>query len=159
MKGVIAMKKTTWACTNDWLCLLTVIITIVQMGIFVTEFLKPGILKIPKETPFLYFIILAFWVIKKEIERWLKKKWVKRKGEIYVMAWLALGWIMVLISSFFKGKYQIPAKLMETILYVVFIYIGSCFSKYKKYKQLSDKRGRIAKERAKMAHKQKVKVS
>ncbi len=59
---------------KDWLCLLTIIVTVLQMSYFIFEFFKPGILKLPISASFLYFTILAAWVTKKEINRWLKKK-------------------------------------------------------------------------------------
>jgi len=123
---------------------------------FTLEFFKPGTLKLPMPAPFLYFTILAAWVIKKEINRWLKKKWIKKKGELYVASWLIMTWLMILISTVTKGKYQLPSKLIETVLYVVMVYLGTCFSKYKKYKQIM--RVRKKEEGTKANQKQMVKV-
>ena len=143
---------------KDWLCLLTIIVTVLQLFYFTLEFFKPGVLKLPTSAPFLYFTILSTWVIKKEINRWLKKKWIKKKGELYVACWLIMTWLMILISTITKGKYELPSKLIETVLYVVMIYLGTCFSKYRKYKQLM--RVRKKEERAKAnLIKQKVNVS
>ena len=129
----------------DWLYLLTIGITLVQMAYFVSEFFKPGLLRLPAPAPFLYFVILAVWVTRKEVERWLRTKWIGKRGELYVLVWLIMTWSMIFVSTTTNGKYQIPPKLIETLLYVIMVYIGTCFSKYKRYKQANQ----ISKRKAK----------
>lgn len=135
---------------------MIIVITFLQMAYFIIEFFKPGVLKLPTSAPFLYFVILAAWVTRKEIERWLRKRWMKKKGELYVYVWLIMIWLVILISTVTKGKYQLPSKLIETVLYVVMVYLGTCFSKYRKYKQIIKMK---SKEEGAKANLQKQKVN
>lgn len=148
------MKLRTYkAWHQDWLYLITVIITVLQMTFFTLEFFSPGILKLPKEAPFLYFIVLAAWIIKKEIEKWLKNRWIKNKGEFYVLAWLALIWMMLIISALSKGKYEIPPTMIETVIYVVMAYFGTYFLKFKRYQKLLEKRLKEKQKKVEASHK------
>ena len=83
---------------NKNLFLITTIITVIVMGMVITEFFTRGELPITRGIGFFYMGILFLYSLHKETLRWLQKKGEDRQGEKFVYAWIALAIVLYLVN-------------------------------------------------------------
>jgi hypothetical protein len=77
--------------------LLTLVVTIATMAMFWIEFLFPKY-HVGLTRSFVYYTILTFYVLYKEVYRWLGRKEEKRIGSIWVLIWWSSTFLMEVIS-------------------------------------------------------------
>lgn len=132
-KGMMTYVKTIKLLTSStlkthWLFKLLAGWTIIQLAMCVAEFLKLDTFSVPEGMPFCYFLLLILYIVKKESDRWLDIRWKKRKGEFYLVAWFIVSGIMFIIDFLTLGKYAVPNRLIETLIWIIVAYSGAMIS-------------------------------
>lgn len=69
----------------------------------------------------IYIGILAIYVSNKEFERWYHRHHGQHPGEIFVIIWSILVFILIISSLVFKNDYQIPAAVISSYIAVLTI--------------------------------------
>jgi len=93
---------------NRKLFILSVLVTIIAMGMMLVEFFTRGAFPATKISTF-YVVVLLIYSLHKEALRWLTEKGVliKRRGEIFVYTWIIITAILYLINFLTKDFFVI----------------------------------------------------
>ena len=108
--------------------LLTLIVTIATLAMFWIEFLFPKF-HVGLTRSFVYYSLLSFYVVYKEIYRWLGRHEEKRVGSIWVLIWWTSTFLMEAISFLGCEKFT---PLKEQYLVTVAVSINFLLSRLSK---------------------------
>jgi len=103
--------------------------TIIQFAMCVGEFIHFDTFTVPTEMPFAYFLLILIYVLRKEVDRWLRKAWKKRKGELFLVGWWFALLIMFIIEFKTLGKYSVPNRMINTCFWILIPYGVTTVSK------------------------------
>lgn len=103
--------------------------TITQFAMCVVEFVKVNTFRIPEEMPFVYFLLILIYALRKEVDRWLKKTRKARKGELFVLGWWFAMLVMFIIEFRSLGFYTVPDRMIQTCIWVLLPYAATSISK------------------------------
>ncbi|MFC1687328.1 hypothetical protein ACFL0L_02020 [Patescibacteria group bacterium] len=84
---------------------------------------------VPGEMPIAYFLLIIIYVLRKEVDRWLKKEWKKRKGEFFLIGWWCGLLIMFIIEFKTHGNYTVPKRMIETCIWILIPFAVTASSK------------------------------
>lgn len=126
--------------TKDVLYWLSVLVGLVMIAMQVLQFIKPSV-QMPPELASVYPVILAAYVMVKELMRWVNHGYSPRIGEVFVVVWF--GTLLALVVAKFalswfgiSNEYTIPAETIRMAIEVLGIYTASEISKIlRKYHQ------------------------
>lgn len=77
----------------------------------------------------IYVSVLAIYVGDKEFERWYDKHAGKHPGEIFVIAWSIIIFLLLISSFLFNGYYQVPNSVISSYIAVLTILVVTNKSK------------------------------
>lgn len=77
----------------------------------------------------IYVSVLAIYVGDKEFERWYDKHSGKHPGEIFVIAWSIIIFLLLVSSFIFNGYYQVPNSVISSYIAVLTILVVTNKSK------------------------------
>jgi len=81
-----------------FLIIFDVFTTVLFVSMF-AEFFSKGMIVVPPAVAGIYLVVLAYYAGDKEIRRWRKRrKPSKRKGELFVFAWMGVTLLLFLIE-------------------------------------------------------------
>ena len=69
----------------------------------------------------IYISILAIYVSNKEFERWYNRHNAQHPGEVFVIIWSILMFVLIIFSLLLKNSYQIPAAVISSYIAVLTI--------------------------------------
>src|SRR3989344_401067 len=121
-------SRITWTKVDTLFVFLSVW-TIVQFTMCLMEFLHWDNYAVPLEMPLSYFLLVMIYVLRKEVDRWLKKSLRKRKGEYFLLGWWLAMLVMFVIEFMTLGRYSVPSRMVETCIWVLIPYCLSALSK------------------------------
>ena len=90
---------------NKNLFIICSFVTLVAMGLMVTDFFTRGNF-LPSRMNLFYLSVVLIYSLHKELIRWLGEKKIKRRGEYFVYAWIILTTILYIINFFSRDYYS-----------------------------------------------------
>ncbi|MFA6495630.1 MAG: hypothetical protein WCV50_00735 [Patescibacteria group bacterium] len=93
------------------------------------EFLHFDNFSIPGSMPFAYLLLILIYVLRKEVDRWLRRNTKKRRGELFVIGWWLTLLMMFIVEFSTHSRYCVSKRMMETCILVLLPYIGTIVSK------------------------------
>ena len=115
--------------TRHYLFLLCASWTIAQMVFLTAEFLHDDSYTLPHMMPLYNLILLAIYVVTKEVARWAHKAIGRKHGEYFFVAWWLFALALFLASAVSRGQFVVPDGLFPNCWFVSAVYIASRFSK------------------------------
>jgi len=99
------------------------------------EFIHLDNFIVPSTMPVGYFLLVLIYVLKKNVDRWFKINWKKRKGELYLVAWWLAMLMMYVVEFATHGQYRVPQKMIETCILILLPFGSNAISKimHKRY--------------------------
>lgn len=85
--------------------LMTAVVTLATLSMFWLEFFLPQ-LHVGLTRSFIYYALLTFYVVYKEINRWLGQHQEKRIGSAWVIVWWSSVFLMETISFGYQEYYR-----------------------------------------------------
>ena len=113
----------------DYLFWFLTLWTVVQFTMCVVEFIHLDTFSVPGEMPAAYFLLIIIYVLRKEVDRWLRKHWKKRKGEFFLIGWWCGLLIMFIIEFKTHGHYAVPKRMIETCIWILIPFAATAVSK------------------------------
>lgn len=90
---------------NKNLFIICSFVTIVAMGLMVTDFFTRGNF-LPSRMNLFYLSVVLIYSLHKELIRWLGEKKIKRRGEYFVYVWIILTTVLYVINFFTRNYYS-----------------------------------------------------
>lgn len=110
---------------RDFLYWFCVVVTIVQMAMGVSEFLGLPWFHMPIDMPMFYLFILAAYVARKEMDRWIYETYRKRRGETFFWMWALLVEGMFLTQSIAGRNEPLPHDVKACFTNATVVYLVS----------------------------------
>ena len=77
----------------------------------------------------IYISVLAIYVSNKEFERWYDRHSGKHPGEVFVIIWSMIVFILIIMDFVSKDNYQIPSSVVSSYIAVLTILVVTRKSK------------------------------
>ena len=126
--AVFENEKIWRVLTNIW--------TVVFMALIVVDFFAKGQYRF-LIAPFsvIYVGVLGLYVSTKEFDRWYEMHDSRHPGEIFVIAWTILIFVLLMFSAVLRGEYNVSSESVADYIMVL-----SVFALTQKSKRLHEKR-------------------
>jgi hypothetical protein len=92
---------------------------VMYIAVVADFFLKNALVEFLGPICAIYVALLAVYTTQKEFERWYDKNIGKHPGEIYVIVWTAIIFILVVLEIIYHEVYTLPSEVFSTYLVVM----------------------------------------
>jgi hypothetical protein len=125
---------------RDWLYAVCIVWTLSQMAFGLTQFLKIDRFQVPPSMPFAYLVFLVAYGVRKEVDRWVKVSYKKRRGEYFFWLWALYLFVLYVVEWYTREKYVVPSRSIEALVYAGIVYVGTGTSRILRLWKLRDER-------------------
>lgn len=116
-----------WLKRTEGIVTITALWTAMMVALVLGEFFHRAVL--PRFLPPTYGLLLLLYAIRNAYVLWLKFIRKRRRGEVVVWGWWVLFAVLFIVQGVTRNRYQVTEKMVETLILVTFVFLGSTASR------------------------------
>lgn len=127
MKEKVLYFRQHWWPADEYSLLFYTITFFYTLALFAIEIADTvcGDFKTPDLLIQVYFSLIPIYILVKEAERRLERRWKKRSGEKLVALWAFTFLVVIVLECATRGRVETPASLAYITVYVLGMFYGS----------------------------------